>query len=117
MRLLPVLPIVLLLGACWTPGPGEVDPTRYPWDQGNRVALAPLPPSPATDPRVDARGLVSWRPSRDPQLLPQPLPQPLPPGTYCVIAIEPQGKSGITVGGQAPALSACSAPTNSAPGH
>ncbi|GAA4718176.1 hypothetical protein H9L13_07520 [Sphingomonas lutea] len=25
--------VPLLLGACWTPGPGQVDPTRYPWDQ------------------------------------------------------------------------------------
>ncbi len=33
MRVLPLIPAVLLTGACWTPGPGQVDPTRYPWDQ------------------------------------------------------------------------------------
>ena len=33
MRQLAFLPLALLISACWTPGPGELDPTRYPWDQ------------------------------------------------------------------------------------
>lgn len=31
-RLLLVAPAAVL-GGCWTPGPGQVDPTRYPWDR------------------------------------------------------------------------------------
>jgi len=33
MRVAIGMPAVLLTGACRTPGPGQVDPTRYPWDQ------------------------------------------------------------------------------------
>ena len=33
MRALALLPIASLLAGCWTPGPGQLDPTRYPWDQ------------------------------------------------------------------------------------
>jgi hypothetical protein len=33
MRTLFLLPFTLLTAACWTPGPGQADPTRYPWDQ------------------------------------------------------------------------------------
>ena len=33
MRFAPLLFAAALLGGCWTPGPGELDPTRYPWDQ------------------------------------------------------------------------------------
>ena len=33
MRVLPLIPALLLTSACWTPRPGQVDPTRYPWDQ------------------------------------------------------------------------------------
>jgi hypothetical protein len=37
-----VLPFALapLLAACWTPGPGQIDPTRYPWDQPQAKAAA-----------------------------------------------------------------------------
>ena len=33
MRFAPLLAASMLLGGCWTPGPGQLDPTRYPWDQ------------------------------------------------------------------------------------
>ena len=39
MRLLTI-PLVLLTASCWTPGPGEVDPTRYPWDQTRTAAAS-----------------------------------------------------------------------------
>ncbi len=29
------LPVALLVAGCWTPGPGQMDPTRYPWDQAH----------------------------------------------------------------------------------
>jgi len=25
--------LALPVAGCWTPGPGQLDPTRYPWDQ------------------------------------------------------------------------------------
>lgn len=40
MRIFILLPILLLTSACWTPGPGQVDPTRYPWDQRARPAAS-----------------------------------------------------------------------------
>jgi hypothetical protein len=40
MRTIAVIPIALLAAGCWTPGPGQLDPTRYPWDQPHRQ----LPP-------------------------------------------------------------------------
>jgi hypothetical protein len=33
MRSFALIPLALLAGGCWTPGPGQFDPTRYPWDQ------------------------------------------------------------------------------------
>jgi len=33
MRASTVIPLALLTTACWTPGPGQLDPTRYPWNQ------------------------------------------------------------------------------------
>lgn len=36
MRTLAVVIAALLTSACWTPGPGQLDPTRYPWDQPRR---------------------------------------------------------------------------------
>ena len=39
MRTLAVIPVALLSAGCWTPGPGELDPTRYPWDQRRAAAL------------------------------------------------------------------------------
>lgn len=98
MRFLAVLPLALLLTGCLAPG--ERDPTRYPWDPRNRPALTPQPP-------VVARGLVP------------PLANPIPPvtppqGSYCVIALEPQPRNGIVVGGKAPGIIACSAPAGPA---
>jgi hypothetical protein len=34
------LPLALVPSACWTPGPGQLDPTRFPWDQPQRLARA-----------------------------------------------------------------------------
>jgi hypothetical protein len=48
MRRHMLLPLTLLLAGCWTPGPGQVDPTRYPWDQpkpGYCVVSLELPSS------------------------------------------------------------------------
>lgn len=39
MRSLVIIPFALLGAGCWTPGPGELDPTRYPWDQRPAAAL------------------------------------------------------------------------------
>ena len=36
------VPVALLVVGCWTPGPGQMDPTRYPWDQPH-VKRHPLP--------------------------------------------------------------------------
>jgi hypothetical protein len=33
MRILGLILLALLTAGCWTPGPGQLDPTRYPWDQ------------------------------------------------------------------------------------
>ena len=33
MRILVLIPLALATSGCWTPGPGQIDPTRYPWDQ------------------------------------------------------------------------------------
>lgn len=33
MRVVALLPMAVLAAGCWTPGPGELDPARYPWDQ------------------------------------------------------------------------------------
>ena len=33
MRNFALISLVLLTPACWTPGPGQFDPTRYPWNQ------------------------------------------------------------------------------------
>ena len=33
MRTPALVPLALLTTACWTPGPGQLDPTRFPWDQ------------------------------------------------------------------------------------
>jgi hypothetical protein len=42
MRVIALAMLAMLTSACWTPGPGQRDPTRYPWDQRlNRVAEAP----------------------------------------------------------------------------
>ena len=40
MRILGLLPLALLVAGCWTPGPGQIDPTHYPWDQPKREPKA-----------------------------------------------------------------------------
>ena len=108
MRIPAAIPLALLLSACWTPGPGQVDPTRYPWDPRN----AP-PPAPPPHPRVDARDMVA--PSLRWHTVPQSEPQPSPAeGSYCVIAIEQESNTGIVLGGNA-GMMACTAPPNSPP--
>jgi hypothetical protein len=44
MHRLATLPLALLTAACWTPGPGQLDPTRYPWNQPHRLARAAAAP-------------------------------------------------------------------------
>jgi hypothetical protein len=108
MRIPTAILLAVLLGACRTPGPGQVDPTRYPWDPRN----AP-PPAPPPHPRVDARGLINPNPEwRKP---PPPAPQPsTAEGSYCVMAIEQESKTGIVLGGNAGVM-ACTAQPNSPP--
>ena len=90
MRLFRLLPLALTLAGCLAPG--TRDPTRYPWDQP-RPALSAQPP-------IVARGAI-------PRLA-TPLPRFVPPtGTSCVVAIEPQRTTGITVGGRAPGILNC----------
>jgi hypothetical protein len=109
MRVTGLVPLIFLLTGCLAPG--ERDPTRYPWDPRNKPALTAIP-----HPPIVARGAIAPDPSWQPQL--QPVPQPVPPGgSYCVIAIEPQPTTGITVGGKAPGIVACSAPASPRPGR
>ena len=103
MRILTLLPLVLLTGACWTPGPGQVDPTRYPWDPRNRAALV----TPPAHPRIVARGAIT--PSTEWQTAPQP--QPTPDGSYCIMAIEQESQTGISLSANSNVL-ACTAPSN-----
>ena len=91
MRLLALLPLALLTTGCLAPG--ERDPTRYPWD----------PRYAARHPPLVARGAI-------PPLAVPPQQFVPPSGTYCVIALEPQNKSGINVTGKAPGIMACSTP-------
>jgi len=91
MRLLALLPLALLTAGCLAPG--ERDPTRYPWDLRNAARHPPLV----------ARGAI-------PPLAVPPQQFAPPSGTYCVIALEPQNKSGINVTGKAPGIMACSTP-------
>ena len=86
MRVLALLPLALLMSGCLAPG--TRDPTRYPWDQPRTIEAAGAIP-PLAVPRQ--------------KFVP-------PPGTYCVVAIEPQPKSGIVIGGKAPGIMACSTP-------
>jgi hypothetical protein len=90
MRILALLPLPLLTSGCLAPG--QRDPTRYPWDQP-QSALAPHQP-------IVAHGALPRLATPLPRFVP-------PPGTYCVVAIEPQARSGITVGGKAPGILNC----------
>lgn len=65
MRTLALIALALVTAGCWTPGPGQLDPTRYPWDQPKRLALAPpkadycrLSLEVPSDTRIVARGQV-----------------------------------------------------------
>jgi len=85
MRTLVLIPLALLTGGCWTPGPSQVDPTLYPWHSVTRKAPEPtiLP-----IPRAEA-------------------PQP----EYCVVMIEQPRTTGIRVGGRSPVALSCATPT------
>jgi hypothetical protein len=107
MRRLILPALALLTSGCWTPAPGQVDPTRYPWDRRNLPA--PLPPPPPPYGRIEARGLSSPSPSWTTPA-PHPVPNPPATGEYCVIALEAPASSGINkTGGQAMGV-ACSSP-------
>jgi hypothetical protein len=98
--------LALPLAGCWHPGPGEVDPTRYPWDQ-RWLKHPPIPPHPPL------RAVGAIAPSPTPLAAP-PAIDGQAPGTYCVVALEPGANSGITINGGA-MMSACSAPANLPP--
>ena len=99
MRLLAILPLALFTAGCLAPG--ERDPTRYPWDPRNRVGLSAAP-----HPRIVARGAIAPDPGWQPQ------PQAVPPQeSYCIMAIEQESRSGISIGGNVGVM-ACSAPAN-----
>lgn len=49
MRTLALVALALLLGSCWTPGPGQIDPTRYPWDQPRLKRTPQQMPSPVQE--------------------------------------------------------------------
>ena len=105
MRILSIISLALLTSACWTPGPGQVDPTRYPWDQRKLdPTLLPIP-----QPPVVARGKIA--PSSSWQTEPQPSPAQ---GSYCVIAIERESQTGITMSANSNVM-VCAAPPNAAP--
>lgn len=111
MRTVSILPLTLLTAGCWTPAPGQSDPTRYPWNPRNRVAVAPAP-VPAPHPRVDARGIAKV--ALDPSWGALP-PQGPVDTSYCVMEIERESTSGITTGANAGVV-ACSVKPNAAPG-
>ena len=100
MRAWSLIPLAALLAGCLAPG--ERDPTRYPWDPRNTVALAPAP-----HPRIEARGAIAPDPSWQPQAVP-------PGASSCIMAIEQESKTGIVLGGNAGVM-ACTAPANPAP--
>ena len=41
MRNVVAIPLAFILTGCWPPGLGQLDPTRYPWDQRNRQVARP----------------------------------------------------------------------------
>ena len=109
MRTLAIIPLSLLLAGCWTPRPGQMDPTLYPWHPRNKLAAAAASaPQPAPHPRIVARGLIEpseeWEPQAEPAQ-----------GSYCVMALETPGASGIRNDGANAGVMSCSAPPNAAP--
>ena len=108
MRTLAIIPLACLLAGCWTPGPGQLDPTLYPWHPRNKLAAAASAPPPAPHPRIVARGLIA--PSQEWE------PQPGPPqGSYCMMSLETPGGSGIAADGANAGIVDCSVPANPAP--
>ena len=85
------LPIALMMltSGCWTPGPGQLDPTRYPWDQKQRLAHPPIAARGAIEPRTQALGAP-----------------PPATGTYCIVALGP-ATNGIVLSGNAPSTPGC----------
>jgi hypothetical protein len=88
MRRMILLSLALLSSGCLAPG--ERNPTRYPWGQPRHAPVV-------------ARGAI-------PPLAVPPTRFVPPQGTFCVVALEPQSKSGINVTGKAPGIMACSTP-------
>ena len=104
MRILTIIPLSCLLAGCWTPGPGQLDPTLYPWHPRNKLATAAGGPHP----RIVARGMIEPDPSWEAQ-------GGHVQGNYCMVSLEPQGTAGITVGGGAALGMPCSVSRNPAP--
>jgi hypothetical protein len=113
MRAVALVPIAVLLAGCWSPGPGQRDPARYPWDPKGAPAKPAPPPAPA--PMIEAHGAIprSTGPAgleaEQPQVQPapgiessQPAQRP-PDGTYCVVALEP-ATTGIVISGNPGAM-------------
>jgi hypothetical protein len=107
MRILALVPIGLFLSACWTPGPGQMDPTRYPWDPRNQAAKQALAPHP----RLRAIGMIP------PWAEPMPAPaQPVPTdGSYCVISLESSVPNGIVIGGTGQTMACSVSPSPAEP--
>ena len=100
MRTLTLIPLALLTSACWTPGPGQIDPSLDPVDVRAQLVRTS---EHGHAPPIVARGAISPDPGW------QPKPGPLTPETsYCIMAIEQERNSGITVGGNG--VMACTAP-------
>ena len=106
MRRIALIPLALLVSGCWKPGPGEVDPTRYPWDQP--IAPAQAQPRPAAKPEPvtgsePAPTVAAAEPERE--------------FIACVVPLEPVAQSGIIIRGNAAQPPACEglAPAQSPP--
>lgn len=88
-RTLSLIPLALLASACWKPGPGQVDPTRYPWDRPqNQPKLEVVP---MTEPTLE--------PTRAPEAEVEAPPERAPELTACVHMLTPSAESGIEVVG------------------
>ena len=108
LRILAIIPCACLLAGCWTPGPGQLDPTLYPWHPRNKLAAAASAPNPHPHPRIVARGLIE--PSKEWAAETEP-----PQGTYCMMSLETPGSGIIANGGANAGIMTCSVPANPAP--